>query len=72
MKPLTALTSRMRFMRSSRRITACPLAFGVAAPHSPVLPPWGMTGTWASVQSLTTSATSAALPGRTIARAWPW
>ena len=48
-----------------------PSGSGVAPPHMPVLPPCATIGICASPHARTTSATSAALPGRTTASARP-
>ena len=44
---------------------------GTEPPTSPVRPPWGSTGSSASVQIRTTAATSSVLPGRTTASTGP-
>ena len=64
--------SRMRFSRTSDRITCWPVGSGICPPTSPVLPPCGTKPMFCAWHSRRIAATSAVLPGCTTARARPW
>jgi len=61
--------ARILFIRASETTTP---PSGTPPPTSPVLPPWGTTGSPAWAQMRTTAATSSVEPGRTTAAQAPW
>ncbi len=64
-------TGAIAVMRERLTITASPRGEGVAPPASPVLPPWGTSGTRPAAAAATTAATSAVDRGQTIIAAAP-
>ena len=66
-----AATSTGSMAARRRRLTTTSPWSGTPPPTRPVLPPWGTTGRPASCRRAMTAATSAVLPGRTTAAAFP-